>query len=163
MPRMNGVQLLEALSGLHPGLPVLLMTGYAMDALREQGISVPCGVLAKPFAPEHLLSEVQASRPQLKRDCSKNGAFAGLAPTARQAEASYAARQLRFRTFWPSGELGRRFDLAEAECIQSFPRTINQSRAEPWITRDTLDHPLNGAAKLAQRLLVCHGPAPSVG
>jgi CheY-like chemotaxis protein len=58
MPRMNGVQLLEALSVLHPGLPVLLMTGYAMDALREQGISVPCGVLDKPFAPEHLLSEV---------------------------------------------------------------------------------------------------------
>jgi CheY-like chemotaxis protein len=58
MPRMNGVQLLEVLSTLHPGLPVLLMTGYAMDALREQGISVPCGVLAKPFAPEHLLSEV---------------------------------------------------------------------------------------------------------
>ena len=58
MPRLNGVQLLEALSALHPGLPVLLMTGYAMDALREQGISVPCGVLAKPFAPEHLLSEV---------------------------------------------------------------------------------------------------------
>src|SRR4029450_13940154 len=38
IPRLNGVQLLEALSSLHPGLPVLLMTGYAMDALREQGI-----------------------------------------------------------------------------------------------------------------------------
>ena len=59
MPRMNGVQLLEALSALHPGLPVLLMTGYASQALRQLGIEVPCGVLPKPFTPEDLLSEVR--------------------------------------------------------------------------------------------------------
>jgi CheY-like chemotaxis protein len=58
MPRMNGVQLLEAVSVLFPGLPVLLMSGYAIEALREQGIDVPCGVLPKPFTPEHLLAEV---------------------------------------------------------------------------------------------------------
>jgi len=58
MPRMNGVQLLEALSVLYPGLPILLMSAYTIEALREQGIDVPCGVLAKPFTPEHLLSQV---------------------------------------------------------------------------------------------------------
>src|ERR1051325_10346358 len=55
MPRMNGVQLLEALSVLYPGLPILLMSAYTIEALREQGIDVPCGLLAKPFTPEHLL------------------------------------------------------------------------------------------------------------
>src|SRR5262249_55369896 len=32
MPRMNGVQLLEAFSVLHPRLPVPLMTGYVNTA-----------------------------------------------------------------------------------------------------------------------------------
>jgi hypothetical protein len=33
MPQLNGVQLLEALSVSHPGLPVLLMSGYAVQDL----------------------------------------------------------------------------------------------------------------------------------
>jgi two-component system, cell cycle sensor histidine kinase and response regulator CckA len=59
MPRLNGVQLLQALSVCRPDLPVLLMSGYATDALTERGIAVPCSVLAKPFPPERLLDEVQ--------------------------------------------------------------------------------------------------------
>jgi two-component system cell cycle sensor histidine kinase/response regulator CckA len=59
MPRLNGVQLLEALAVSHPAIPVILMSGYAPTQLAERGIAAPCSVLSKPFAPESLLAEVQ--------------------------------------------------------------------------------------------------------
>jgi two-component system cell cycle sensor histidine kinase/response regulator CckA len=59
MPRMNGVELLDALSISNPGLPVLLMSGYATAALSEMGIASPCGILPKPFPPERLLAELE--------------------------------------------------------------------------------------------------------
>lgn len=59
MPELNGVQLLEALAVSHPDLPVLLMTGYAVDELTSRGIPAPCGVLKKPFTSERLLEEVR--------------------------------------------------------------------------------------------------------
>jgi two-component system cell cycle sensor histidine kinase/response regulator CckA len=59
MPRLNGVELVQALATTHPDLPVILMTGYGAGALAERGIVAPCAVLAKPFAPERLLDEVR--------------------------------------------------------------------------------------------------------
>jgi DNA-binding NtrC family response regulator len=59
MPRMNGVELMQALSIAHPGLPVILMSGYATAALSELGIATPCSILTKPFSAERLLAEVQ--------------------------------------------------------------------------------------------------------
>ncbi len=59
MPRLNGVELLQALSTRNPDLPVILMSGYATAALTELGISAPCGILAKPFPAEQLLEEVR--------------------------------------------------------------------------------------------------------
>jgi DNA-binding NtrC family response regulator len=58
MPRMNGVELMQALSISHPGLPVILMSGYATAALSELGIATPCSILTKPFQAERLLAEV---------------------------------------------------------------------------------------------------------
>jgi CheY-like chemotaxis protein len=59
MPQLNGVQLVEALSVSHPGLPVLLMSGYAVQDLVARGIAAPCGIVMKPFTPERLLDEVR--------------------------------------------------------------------------------------------------------
>lgn len=59
MPRVNGVELLQALTVSHPGLPVILMSGYATSALSELGIAAPCGIIPKPFPAERLLAEVQ--------------------------------------------------------------------------------------------------------
>jgi DNA-binding NtrC family response regulator len=59
MPRLNGVQLLQALASAHPGLPVILMTGYGADELAERGIAAPCAVLGKPFSRERLIEEVR--------------------------------------------------------------------------------------------------------
>jgi DNA-binding NtrC family response regulator len=59
MPRLNGVELMKALSESHPRLPVVLMSGYATAALSELGIVAPCSILTKPFPAERLLAEVQ--------------------------------------------------------------------------------------------------------
>ena len=59
MPRLNGVELMQALSVSHPDLPVILMSGYATSALAELGINAPCAILSKPFPAERLLEEVR--------------------------------------------------------------------------------------------------------
>src|SRR5918992_2521512 len=59
MPRLNGVELMQAVSLSHPQLPVILMSGYATAALSELGIATPCSILTKPFPAERLLAEVQ--------------------------------------------------------------------------------------------------------
>lgn len=59
MPRLNGVELMQALASSHPDLPMILMSGYATVALSELGIAAPCSILAKPFLPERLLEEVR--------------------------------------------------------------------------------------------------------
>lgn len=59
MPRLNGVELMRALSISHPDLPVILMSGYATGALLELGIAAPCAILPKPFLSERLLEEVR--------------------------------------------------------------------------------------------------------
>jgi two-component system, cell cycle sensor histidine kinase and response regulator CckA len=65
MPRLNGVELMQALAASHPELPVILMSGYATGALAELGIAVPCAILPKPFQAERLLEEVRrCSRPK---------------------------------------------------------------------------------------------------
>jgi two-component system cell cycle sensor histidine kinase/response regulator CckA len=59
MPRLNGVELMQALSVSHPDVPVILMSGYATAALAELGIATPCSIIPKPFPAERLLAEVQ--------------------------------------------------------------------------------------------------------
>ena len=54
MPEISGIELIEAARRLRPGLPVLLMSGYAAQELRP---GVP--YLEKPFAPADLEQRVQ--------------------------------------------------------------------------------------------------------
>jgi DNA-binding NtrC family response regulator len=64
MPRMNGVELMQALSVSRPALAVILMSGYATTALSELGIVAPCSILTKPFSAERLLAEVERCIPR---------------------------------------------------------------------------------------------------
>ena len=57
---MNGLELIEKARKLHPGLPVLVTTGY-MDDLPERGRSTDLKILAKPYRHETLLEQVQAA------------------------------------------------------------------------------------------------------
>ena len=58
LPGLNGRQLADAARGLRPGLPVLLITGYAGTAL--EGMDLPPGmeVLVKPFKLDELTARV---------------------------------------------------------------------------------------------------------
>jgi len=65
MPRLNGVELMQALSVSHPDLPMILMSGYATEALAGLGIAAPCAILPKPFPSDRLIEEVRrCSRPK---------------------------------------------------------------------------------------------------
>ena len=59
MPRLNGVELLRALTSTHPDLPIILMSGYATEQLQGMGIAAPCAILPKPFSADRLLEEVR--------------------------------------------------------------------------------------------------------
>jgi len=61
MPLLNGIEFLEnlSISGLHKGIPVLVLSGFVDSNIRKQCLDL--GALAyvvKPFQPERLLSEV---------------------------------------------------------------------------------------------------------
>ena len=60
LPGLNGRQLADAVRELQPGMPVLLITGYAGTAL--EGMALPSGmeVLAKPFKLDELTARVTA-------------------------------------------------------------------------------------------------------
>jgi len=65
MPRLNGVELMQALAVSSPDLPVILMSGYATAALAELGIAAPCAIIPKPFPSDRLLEEVRrCARPR---------------------------------------------------------------------------------------------------
>jgi CheY-like chemotaxis protein len=53
MPAMSGAELAARLRELHPGLPVVLVTGYGADHTDDLPADVP--VLGKPLAVDALL------------------------------------------------------------------------------------------------------------
>jgi CheY-like chemotaxis protein len=62
MPEMSGVELAGQLSKLHPGTPVLFMSGYAQGAVEEQGLVDVAGrLLTKPFTARELAHQVRTA------------------------------------------------------------------------------------------------------
>jgi DNA-binding NtrC family response regulator len=64
MPGMNGVELFRRIRSVDRGLPVILMTAFAVEALIEEAITEGVfAVLPKPFEIEHVIAAVvRASR-----------------------------------------------------------------------------------------------------
>lgn len=65
---MNGIDLAEALQGLEPALPVILVTGYAEELERARNVDVR--VLSKPFdiaLLEKMLDAIRSGRPARAR------------------------------------------------------------------------------------------------
>jgi two-component system, cell cycle sensor histidine kinase and response regulator CckA len=61
MPGMNGRELVEKLLESRPGLPSLLMSGYADDEILRRGVlQGDTEFLQKPFTPEQLARKVRA-------------------------------------------------------------------------------------------------------
>lgn len=66
MPQMNGVELFREIHKLHPCMPVILMTAFAMESLIEQAIHEGAfAVLPKPFDIDQVLKMLlhAATRP----------------------------------------------------------------------------------------------------
>jgi two-component system sensor histidine kinase EvgS len=60
MPEVNGRQLCDALTDLHPNLPILFMSGYTgEDVLARSLLPTTAPFIQKPFAPEELLARVR--------------------------------------------------------------------------------------------------------
>jgi signal transduction histidine kinase/CheY-like chemotaxis protein len=60
MPGISGIELAEQLASSHPGLPVILMTGYS-DKL-EAGKAIARPVLTKPFKASDLIDTLAAAK-----------------------------------------------------------------------------------------------------
>jgi DNA-binding NtrC family response regulator len=60
MPKLNGLQLKEAVSGLCPAAKFLLISGYAEDVVDDPTIlRTDTNFLEKPFLPDELILKVQ--------------------------------------------------------------------------------------------------------
>jgi two-component SAPR family response regulator len=60
LPGLNGRQLADAMQQIRPGIPILLITGYAGTALDEAEIAPGMEVMLKPFGLDVLCRRVGA-------------------------------------------------------------------------------------------------------
>lgn len=68
MPGMNGVETMHALKKIQPQATVVLMTGYAMEDLIDQGLRTgACCVHRKPLDLDTLMADVE------KMSCDSSG------------------------------------------------------------------------------------------
>ena len=59
MPGMRGTALASHLAQARPGTAVLLMSGYAHEAVTDEGLPAGSAFLAKPFGPDELVQAVR--------------------------------------------------------------------------------------------------------
>ncbi|CAN5172889.1 hypothetical protein BH24GEM2_BH24GEM2_11070 [soil metagenome] len=60
MPGMSGRELAEAMTGQHPSIPVLYMSGYTEDAVVQRGVrEESVEFIQKPFSPDDLARRVR--------------------------------------------------------------------------------------------------------
>ena len=60
MPEMNGAEVAQRVSEMHPGVAVLYMSGYTADAILRDGVvHAASDLLQKPFTPDALAAKVR--------------------------------------------------------------------------------------------------------
>jgi len=64
MPKMDGLDVVVAVKKNHPGIPIVLMTGYAVEDRVEKALSLKAAIcLKKPFALEDLTAAIHTNLP----------------------------------------------------------------------------------------------------
>lgn len=64
MPKMDGLQVVIAIKKFHPGIPIVLMTGYAVEDMVQKALSLKASTcLRKPFEIDELTTVIQATLP----------------------------------------------------------------------------------------------------
>ena len=61
MPGMDGAKVAGAIRKLNPGLPIILMSGYAPDISAAAADAEPSSFLQKPFTAEALVDSIRAA------------------------------------------------------------------------------------------------------
>jgi DNA-binding NtrC family response regulator len=62
MPGMNGIEVLKAVKGLQPDVPVIMITGYAtVDTAVEAMKNGATDYISKPFTPEQIMEKIDKS------------------------------------------------------------------------------------------------------
>lgn len=65
MPGMNGIEVLKAVKGLQPDVPVIMITGYAtVDTAVEAMKNGATDYISKPFTPEQIMEKIDKSLEQ---------------------------------------------------------------------------------------------------
>lgn len=59
MPRMTGAEVVAGLRNFRTSVPIVLITGYGVDAVRDEEKDGIAGVLQKPFTPDDLRRVLQ--------------------------------------------------------------------------------------------------------
>jgi PAS domain S-box-containing protein len=59
MPEMSGMELVDRLQQIRPGIGVLMMSGYSRDAMSDSMLSSTINLLQKPFTPVDLCRKVR--------------------------------------------------------------------------------------------------------
>ena len=79
MPSMDGMETLEEIRAMHPGLPVLLSSGYGKDSVPYAALrSRDTAFLRKPYSPQDLLEAVvRLLRPEEQSRSSSFGSTSG--------------------------------------------------------------------------------------
>jgi CheY-like chemotaxis protein len=73
LPGINGRQLADAARDAMPSLPVLLITGYAGQALDDIHLADGMEIMRKPFLLEDLAARVKARLPGQRSDVAGRG------------------------------------------------------------------------------------------
>ena len=149
MPRLNGVQLMEALARSHPRLPVLLMSGYAAAELDGMGIAPPCGCWPSHSRAERLVEEVRRCLPG---GSARRGGRDGAAPSGLEGGEMPGRDLEQRRAVAVPGGPGERAGIPE--------RRIRMARPPQQVVQHLVAHDhLVGRPVFATGR--CGGPAPS--
>ncbi len=77
MPRLDGIALSLKLAKTHPSLPILMMTGYAMERQRAHDLEVLVHrVLSKPFTVDQFVAAMTETLAEGNRIMAARGAAA---------------------------------------------------------------------------------------
>lgn len=99
MPGMNGIEVLKAVKGLQPDVPVIMITGYAtVDTAVEAMKNGAVDYISKPFTPEQIMQKIEKSIEQravlvddmyLSKEISSHHGFDSFVGESREMQKVY--------------------------------------------------------------------------
>lgn len=144
MPGMNGIEVLKAVKGLQPDIPVIMITGYAtVDTAVEAMKNGATDYITKPFTPQQILEKIERSLEQrsvmiddmfLKKEITSHHGFDAFVGESREMQKVYR-RIIQVAssdsTVLITGESGTGKELVARAIHRNSPR-----RDQPFVALD---------------------------